>query len=250
MSRFLATRALPLAGAAAVVAGALSLTAGLAATSPAAAAPAKNAAHYAVFAPPSRFALSNWGGYIAEGSSGEFTSASADWKIAKSTCNASDDLYAPWVGIDGDGDETVEQTGVATSCSGGKPVEDAWYEMYPASPVYFSTKIKVGDLIEASVVYSGGEFTLTMTDKTAGWTHKVSKKLASAKLLCAEAIIEAPGGGGTFPKFSKVTFTDVEFNGKALSTFNPVASDTGTSKRELVPSAITDGDDFSMVPKA
>jgi hypothetical protein len=250
MSRFLATRALPLAGAATVVAGALSLTAGLAATGPAAAAPAKNAVHYVAFAPPSRFTLSNWGGYIAEGSSGEFTSASADWKIAKATCNASDDLYAPWVGIDGSGDATVEQTGVATSCGSGKPVEDAWYEMYPASPVYFSTKIKVGDLIEASVTYSGGEFTLVMTDKTAGWTHKVHKKLAGAQRLSAEAIIEAPGGGGTFPKFSSVNFTNVKFNGKALSTFNPVASDTGTSTHELVPTAITKGDDFSMVPKA
>jgi hypothetical protein len=250
MNRFLSTRALPWAGAATVVAGALSLTAGLAATSPAAAAPARTAAHYVVFAPPSRYALSNWGGYIAEGSSGEFTSASADWKIAKSTCKSSSDLYAPWVGLDGDGDQTVEQTGVATDCSSGKPLEDAWYEMYPASPVYFSTKIKVGDLIEASVTYSGGEFTLTMTDKTAGWTHKVHKSLAGASRLSAEAIIEAPGGGGTFPTFSKVTFTNVKFNGKELSTFNPVASDTGTSSRELVPSAITKGDDFSMVPKA
>jgi hypothetical protein len=47
-----------------------------------------------------------------------------------------------------------------------------------------------------------------------------------------------------------VSFTGVKFNGQTLGSYNPTASDTGTTSRELVPTAITKGDDFKMVPKA
>lgn len=245
MSRFRASRALPFAAAATFLATMVAGSGALASGAPAAAAPT----HARVMYGPVSFALSNWGGYIAEGTTGEFTVASAHWKIAKATCKARDDLYAPWVGIDGDGDSTVEQTGVQTDCSSGAPVESAWYEMYPAAPVYFSNAISAGDSISATVSYANGEFTLKISDLTAKWSHTVHKKL-SASRLCAEAIIEAPGGGGTFPTFTSVDFTNVKFNHKDLATFSPVASDTGTSSHELVPSAIKKGDDFDMVPKA
>src|SRR5690242_7982411 len=54
----------------------------------------------------------NWGGMAATGSG--FTSVSATWTEPSATCNSRNDLYAPWVGIDGYGTSTVEQTGVAT----------------------------------------------------------------------------------------------------------------------------------------
>jgi hypothetical protein len=241
-----ARRALPLTAAVTLLASAAAVT-GVAAAGGGAAA-AAGTPRPAVFGPVS-FALSNWGGYIAKGTKGEFTSAVAHWKIAKSTCKSSADLYAPWVGIDGDGDSTVEQTGVATDCSSGSPRNEAWYEMFPAAPVYFSNAISAGDSISASVTYASGEFTLKISDVTKKWTHVIHKKQTD-ELLTAEAIIEAPGGGGTFPTFTSVNFTGVKFNGKPLATFNPTASDTGTTSHELIPTAITNGDDFKMVPKA
>jgi hypothetical protein len=246
MPRF-SRRALPLTAAVTLLASSAGL-AGVIAGGGATAAGAAGAPRKVVFGPVN-FALSNWGGYIAQGTSGEFTSAVAHWKIAKSTCKSSADLYAPWVGIDGDGDATVEQTGVATDCSSGSPKNEAWYEMYPAAPVYFSNGISAGDSISASVTYASGEFTLKISDVTKKWTHVIHKKQTDQR-LCAEAIIEAPGGGGTFPTFTSINFTGVKFNGQPLGTFNPTASDTGTTSHELVPSAITNGDDFKMVPKA
>jgi len=197
-----------------------------------------------MFGPVSRYALSNWGGYIAQGTAGEFTVAAAHWTIATVTCNSDANLYAPWVGIDGDGDATVEQTGVQTACSTGSPVNSAWYEMYPAAPVYFPNPVSTGDVISASVTYAGGEYTLKITDKTQGWTHTVHKTLASDR-LSAEAVIEAPGG---YPTITSVKFTGVKFNGQLLASFDPVASDTGTAAHEYVPTAIKHGDDFNMVP--
>src|SRR5579875_885814 len=63
----------------------------------------------------------NWGGYGATGHT--FTTITGSWKEPKAVCQADHDLYAPWLGIDGYGDSTVEQTGVQTSCQSGSPVD-------------------------------------------------------------------------------------------------------------------------------
>lgn len=80
-----------------------------------------------------------WGGYVATGSN--FNSVSGSWTMPQVTCNTSNDLFAPWVGIDGYGSQTVEQTGVQVDCSSGSPVLSGWYEMYPAPPQYFSDPV-------------------------------------------------------------------------------------------------------------
>ncbi|MFH8385389.1 G1 family glutamic endopeptidase [Kitasatospora sp. NPDC018058] len=166
----------------------------------------------------------NWGGYAATGSG--FTSVSASWTEPNATCNSTNDLYAPWVGIDGYGSSTVEQTGVATDCSSGSPVHQAWYEMYPANPVYLSLSsypVSAGDHITASVTYAGSSrYTLKLTDSTRGWTYSTTKSL-SAKRASAEVIIESPTG--SYPNFGTLSFTSATVNGKSLGSSGPVALD-------------------------
>jgi peptidase A4-like protein len=192
--------------------------------------------------------LSNWGGYIAPGTADEYTTASADWAVAKVTCRADKDFYAPWVGIDGYGDQTVEQTGVQTACSSGSPVSQAWYEMYPAPPVYINQPVSTGDDFTASVTYSTTtkKFTLTITDVSKAWTNTVTKKLKSAKRMSAEAVIESPDGA--YPNIPAVNFTDVLLNGEPLSTFSPVKSKSGTPVT-YVPGPIMSGTNFTIAPK-
>lgn len=167
----------------------------------------------------------NWGGYAATGSG--FTSVAATWTEPAATCSSTNDLYAPWVGIDGYGTSTVEQTGVATDCSSGSPVDEPWYEMYPANPVYLNTSsypVKSGDSITASVTYAGSsKYTLKLSDTTRGWTYTTTKTLSSAKRQSAEVIIESPTG--SYPKFGTLNFTSATINGSALSSFSPVALD-------------------------
>ncbi|MER6303310.1 G1 family glutamic endopeptidase [Kitasatospora sp. NPDC001539] len=166
----------------------------------------------------------NWGGYAATGSG--FTSVSASWTEPNAVCNSTNDLYAPWVGIDGYGSSTVEQTGVATDCSSGSPVNQAWYEMYPASPVYLSLSsypVSAGDHITASVTYAGSSrYTLKLTDSTRGWTYSTTKSL-SAQRTSAEVIIESPTG--SYPKFGTLSFTSATVNGSPLGSYGPVALD-------------------------
>jgi Peptidase A4 family len=197
------------------------------------------------------FLTSNWAGYIAPGSSGTFTKVSASWTEPKVTCQKDNDLFAPWVGIDGYGDDTVEQTGAQAYCKTGSPVYSAWYEMYPARPVYFMNPVSANDQFTASVVKgSGDSYTLKIEDVTKGWTQTVTKSLSSALGGSAEAVIESPTGN--YPAFTSTNFTGVQFDGKDLDTYTLVKSKSFTTRAETAkygPTAITDGDDFSIVQK-
>src|ERR1700722_576983 len=159
----------------------------------------------------------NWAGYAASGQS--FTTITGTWIEPSVTCTADHDLYAPWLGIDGYNDTTVEQTGVQTSCATGKPVVSGCYEMYPAHPVYYKNAASIADEFQATITYKGGDsYTLTLKDVTKGWSHTVNKSL-SADNASAEAIIEAPGGFPSIP--GGVTFSNVTVDGQSLSSFSP-----------------------------
>ncbi len=189
----------------------------------------------------------NWGGYAATGSG--FTSVSATWSEPNATCNSRNDLYAPWVGIDGYGTSTVEQTGVATDCSSGRAVYQAWYEMYPASPVYLSTSsypVAPGNSIHATVTYAGSNrYTLTLHNSSRGWTYTTTKTLSSARRRSAEVIIESPTGA--YPNFGSITFTGATVNGASLGSFSPTALDpSANGVYEARTGALSGGTSFSM----
>ncbi|MCQ4079838.1 G1 family endopeptidase [Streptomyces sp. RB6PN25] len=197
---------------------------------------AASAAGFGPLAAP--FQDSNWGGYVATGS---FSSISGSWTEPQVTCNSSNDLFAPWVGLDGYGSQTVEQTGVQTDCSSGQPVLSAWYEMYPASPVYWSDPVSEGDSLSASVVSNGGgNYTLTLTDNTKGWSEHTTQNL-SAQNASAEAVIESPTS--SYPSFSRLDFSGVTVDGQAFDAANPQALDSGG----YVPGPLSSGS-FSMMP--
>jgi hypothetical protein len=59
------------------------------------------------------------------------TAVRAQWVKPPVKCGVSTTYGAIWVGIDGDGSNTVEQTGTQESCDHGRVWVDGWYEMYP-----------------------------------------------------------------------------------------------------------------------
>ena len=187
----------------------------------------------------------NWGGYAATGSG--FTSVSATWTEPSATCSSTNDLYAPWVGLDGYGTSTVEQTGVATDCSSGSPVDEPWYEKYPANPVYLHTSsypVSAGNSITASVTYAGSsKYTLKLTNNSRGWTYTTTKTLSGASRASAEVIIESPTGA--YPNFGTLNFTSATINGSSLGSFSPVALDPSNGVTEAHTSAISGGTAFS-----
>lgn len=194
-----------------------------------------------------------WGGYAA--TNGNFSSVSSSWTMPAVTCNSTNDLFAPWVGIDGYGSQTVEQTGVEVSCASGSAAYHPWYEMYPANPVYYSdVTAKAGDSFTASVTRSASadnngrySYTLVLTNNTQGWTKTTPKSLAT-KNVSAEAVIEAPQGH-SYPNFGTLNFKNTKVDGAALSTTNPTAIDTVSNGTTRAVTGSLSGGDFSITYK-
>jgi hypothetical protein len=185
---------------------------------------------------------SPWGGYVATGSG--FTSIVGSWVEPKVTCNSDNNLFAPWVGIDGYGSNTVEQTGAQVSCASGSPAYSAWYEMYPKAPVYLSTStypVSANDKFTGSVTTSGnGSYKITLKDTTKGWTYTTTKSL-DGENVSAEAIIESPSQ--SYPTFTAVKFSAITVNGEVFSDFDP----TPLSSGGYSPTALNGGA-FSLKP--
>ena len=183
----------------------------------------------------------NWSGAAATGSG--FYSVTSTWTEPSVTCNSYNDLMAPWVGIDGYGSSTVEQTGVATDCSYGYPVYQAWYEMYPASPVYYSNAVYAGDRFTGTVTRSGSTYTLTISDTTRGWTKTTTKSM-SASNASAEVIIESPTA--SYPRFGTVSFSNSKIDGSYLSNWNPVLMDASNGYYYEDHTSAVSGGSFSI----
>ncbi|HEU5477799.1 MAG TPA: G1 family glutamic endopeptidase [Gaiellaceae bacterium] len=166
---------------------------------------------------------SNWSGYAVTG--GRYTSVSASWTQPAVDCSVTPTGWSSfWVGLDGDGTSTVEQTGSEADCSSGTAVYSAWYEMYPKFPKNYSNIVRAGDHFTASVTTDGrGNFSLYLADTTQGWSHTASAKLRSAKLGSAEVIAEAPSSsGGVLPlaDFGTVGFSGATANNTSFSSLS------------------------------
>lgn len=160
---------------------------------------------------------SNWSGYAVTG--GTYTSVSATWVQNAGTCssNDTDTDMSPWVGIDGYSSSSVEQTGTSVDCSGSTKTYYAWYEMYPANFVTINKTVKAGDTFYGAVTRSGTSYTLTLQDKTQGWTNTVTKTASGDANSSAEAVMEMAADeltqwSGTDP------FTSFTVNGVAAGS--------------------------------
>jgi hypothetical protein len=187
----------------------------------------------------------NWSGYAVTG--GTYRTVTSSWVQPAVKCSGNA-WSSFWVGIDGDTSGTVEQTGTEADCNGSTPVYSAWYEMYPKYPVNYRDPVVPGDHFTATVSTDGrGNFTLTLSDTTRGWTESVSKKLRSAKLASAEVIAEAPSSsGGVLPlaNFGTASFTGSTVNGSTLTSstpgIDPITMQSGSTVKAQ-PSGISNG---------
>jgi Peptidase A4 family len=195
---------------------------------------------------------SNWSGYSAV--NGRYTNVSANWTQPTASCTSATTYSSFWVGLDGDGSNTVEQTGTSADCSGGVARYYAWYEMYPKFPVNLSLAIRPLDSLSGSVTTDGsGRFTLTIRNNTTGQSFTTTQRLKHASLASAEAIAEAPSGsGGVLPltNFGTVSFSSTTVNGQPIGSFNPDKIDmVSGSTVKAQTSSLSGGTSFSVAWK-
>jgi hypothetical protein len=187
----------------------------------------------------------NWSGYAVTG--GTYTTVTSSWVQPAVKCSGT--AYSSfWVGIDGDTSNSVEQTGTEADCNGSTPVYSSWYEMYPKYPVNYRDTVAPGDHFTGTVSTDGrGNFTLTLSNTTRGWTESVVKKLRGAALASAEVIAEAPSSSsGVLPlaNFGTASFSGSKVNGSTLTSstpgIDPITMQSGSTVKAQ-PSSISNG---------
>ena len=189
----------------------------------------------------------NWAGYVATGGTGAFNGASASWTVPSLTCSPGQSSAAAyWVGLDGWTSSTVEQTGTEADCRNGTATYYAWYEVYPKLTTVCPFTVSAGDAILAAVVFSGGRFTVSLTDGASQCGTSFS--LRRAQRSSAEVIVEAPASNHSFTgilplaDFGTANFTNAEANSAALGNASPTevimtstGAATGTVKADPGP---------------
>jgi hypothetical protein len=171
--------------------------------------PAASLAHPGSHAPKHKFGRgtsTNWSGYAVNGTAA--THVVGTWTQPAATCSARESSWSsPWVGIDGNTSNTVEQIGTDTDCSNGTPFYYAWYEMYPKSLVMIPMTVTPGHSYTGEVTSTApGTFVLNLTDNitlASFQTTQISKK---AQRSSVEWVMEGPSRG-LLTNFGTVGFT-------------------------------------------
>ncbi len=169
----------------------------------------------------------NWSGYVATTPNDSVTYVTGTWTVPTVTATSRNTDSFAWVGIDGWGNGTVEQTGTAQGTDNGVPYYYAWWEMWssinhqPEQTISTMT-VSPGDSITASVTYQtsgtyAGDYLLSINDTSRSndsfsiYANPQQYQDPLPDRSTAEWIMETPSSGGTYatlPEFSPVTFTN------------------------------------------
>ncbi len=161
-----------------------------------------------------------WAGFtLVDTSPNNMTVTTASWVVPQVTCKSGETSYASeWVGLGGDffsffqkilghlgGTERFEplyQAGTNTNCSDGKPIYNAWEEIYAPGQdkpqiILKGAVVQRRDLVSVSLSFDAKRHTGTwrMVDSRSGsraWSHSGAWSDTPAGFHTAECIVEDP----------------------------------------------------------
>lgn len=192
----------------------------------------------------------NWAGYLVASDltnpQSTVIGVNGSWVVPSVTDVGTDTFSAAWVGIGGQFDSTLIQTGTEQDYVNGAPVYYAWYEMLPQDSITIDAMtVSPGDQMQASInLVDAGSFlwSISISDLTTGQSFQQSFTYNSTR-LSAEWIIERPDINNkisTLADFGSVTFSDcyasfIDKNG-SISDFSNTAivMSTQTSRGQTV----------------
>jgi hypothetical protein len=209
--------------------------------------------------------LSNasWSGYSVvsnvENPEPRFTRVNASWAVPAIRATMDDSFSAEWIGVGGQFDQTLIQTGTEQDSIGGQVTYRAWYELLPHAVLGISSlNISPGDRITASISLVNPDtdtWSIEIHDATNGQFF-LRNFIYISSALSAEWIVERPtvaGRPATLADFGQVTFTGcgATLNGKSgtISSFpsNQITMYDDQNKQLVNVSALTqDGSSFTV----
>jgi hypothetical protein len=161
----------------------------------------------------------NWSGYAETGSKGAYSEVFARWNVPAVSATPKASYSSSWVGIDGDNNSDLIQTGTESDYYGGKAHYYAWWEILPAAETLItSLTVSPGDSMAAYVDKdSGTKWTMYIDDETTGQEFSIVKKY-TGPADSVEIIQEATtvnGKIGPLAHYGSVTFTVTGINNVA-----------------------------------
>ncbi len=206
---------------------------------------------------------SNWSGYSVVSNLNnpqpQFTRVNASWTVPTVRVSMDNSFSAEWIGVGGQFDQTLIQTGTEQNSIGGQATYRAWYEL-ASDPVFgiSSLSISPGDRITASISLLNPQtdtWSIEIHDVTNGQFF-LRNFIYVSSALSAEWIVERPtvaSRSATLADFGQVTFTGcgATLNGKSgtISSFpsNRITMYDDQNKQLVNVSALTqDGSSFTV----
>jgi len=160
----------------------------------------------------------DWAGYVVVSDYANpqptVVGVNGSWIVPRVNPSQTDQFSAAWIGIGGQLDDTLIQTGTEHDSVNGAAVYSVWYELLPNDSITItSMNVSPGDQIRASInlVDSvSNQWSIKIRDITNGQTFQNNFFYYSSQ-LSAEWIIERPTINNTLSglaDFGSATFTD------------------------------------------
>jgi hypothetical protein len=167
----------------------------------------------------------NWSGYVDTGST--FTGVGGEWTVPAVQPAVPLAATSQWIGVDGDGNNSLIQTGTSSTTQNGATQYFAWYEILPSASVFIGF-VSPGDDMQATIIQdSPGLWTITIADNTS--QNLFTQQFAySGPASSAEWIVEDPTvSSGTPPVNSQpplANFGTTPFSNLGASATNDSAT--------------------------
>ncbi len=161
----------------------------------------------------------NWSGYAVTGGMGAFTAVTGCWTVPTVVAGSGDTYSSSWIGVDGDGNDFLIQTGTEQDEHEGSASYSAWWEILPspATPITSMT-ITPGNLMCAGITEGApSSWIIGLSDETTGVNFSATKAY-SGPGESAEWIVERPEVCdpscelSTLADYGQTTFDPVSFN--------------------------------------
>lgn len=210
-----------------------------------------------------RLASFDWAGYVVVSDFNNpapvVVGVNGSWTIPSVTVSPDDRFSAVWVGIGGQLDQSLIQTGTEQDSIGGVANYSAWYELLPNDAVTItSMNVSPGDKITASIILVDSvtnKWSIEIEDVTKGQAFKQVFSYDSSR-LSAEWIVERPTVDSTLSTLADVgtvTFTNaqVTMNGNvgSISSFpfsQVIMNDRRNRQLTTVSSLTSKGSSFTV----
>ncbi|QLY30114.1 G1 family glutamic endopeptidase [Nocardia huaxiensis] len=119
-----------------------------------------------------------------------------------------------------------------------------WWESYPAPPVmYEDDEVAPGDTMHAAVDWDGAVYTMTLENRTRGWT-RTAVEASTSPVRTAEIVVEGHLDAA-LPGFTPITFTEIDIDGRPLSDYDPQVYGIAATNRFLYPGPV-DGSSYTI----